>query len=56
MLKTNNYPVFAPSNIPAAGGKYRNIDGMPVSYGADLVARGSETNVLPFRATVPTSQ
>ncbi|KAH7112103.1 hypothetical protein B0J11DRAFT_542664 [Dendryphion nanum] len=29
LLKENNYPVLAPSNIPSNSGKYRNIDGEP---------------------------
>ncbi|KAI9147453.1 Aldolase-type TIM barrel [Paramyrothecium foliicola] len=29
LLKANNYPVLAPSNIKAAGGKYRWLEGMP---------------------------
>lgn len=31
MLKENNYPVLAPSNIAATGGKYRVLEGNPVS-------------------------
>lgn len=30
MLKENDYPVLAPSNIPSSGGKYRLIEGKPV--------------------------
>ncbi|KAL4886099.1 hypothetical protein BJY04DRAFT_229270 [Aspergillus karnatakaensis] len=29
LLKDNAHPVLAPSNIPAAGGKYRNLPGQP---------------------------
>lgn len=31
MLKENGYPVLAPSSIPAEGGRYRNLEGQPVS-------------------------
>jgi hypothetical protein len=31
MLKENNYPVLAPSRIPASGGKYHLLEGKPVS-------------------------
>ena len=31
MLKDKGYPVLAPSDIPAHGGKYRGLEGHPVS-------------------------
>jgi 2,4-dienoyl-CoA reductase-like NADH-dependent reductase (Old Yellow Enzyme family) len=31
MLKESGYPVLAPSKIPAKGGKYHALEGMPVS-------------------------
>lgn len=30
LLKESGYPILAPSKIPAAGGKYRLLDGAPV--------------------------
>ena len=29
MLKENGYPVYAPSKVPAKGGKFRTLEGMP---------------------------
>lgn len=31
LLKKSGYPVLAPSRIPASGGKFREVDGTPVS-------------------------
>lgn len=30
MIKASGYPVYAPSKIPAAGGKFRTLEGCPV--------------------------
>jgi len=35
MLRNNRYPVLAPSDIPAEGGKYRELEGQPVSNAQD---------------------
>lgn len=29
MLKKSGYPVYAPSKVPAKGGKYRTLEGLP---------------------------
>lgn len=46
MLEKSGYPVYAPSCIPAAGGKFRVLEGVPVSdqftvsLGVDWTAAG----------------
>lgn len=29
MLKESGYPIYAPSKVPAKGGKYRTLEGLP---------------------------
>jgi hypothetical protein len=37
MLKESGYPVLAPTKVPASGGKFRTLEGVPVSSQSFLI-------------------